>query len=147
MTADRYWTAEDVLALPDSDVRYETIGVRANGELAIPDIVALAADAPRGVSAHQPFDVLLVVEIVSKGSTGEDRVTKPELYAAAGIPWYWRVEPNNYRSRTLPLPVIIHVHGMTEFGEYTEQHAVGAGGLLAVNQPFPISLDPATLVF
>ncbi|GAB3908763.1 hypothetical protein GCM10029964_109060 [Kibdelosporangium lantanae] len=36
--------------------------------------------------------VLLVVEVVSKGSRKEDRGSKPIAYAEAGVPHYWRVE-------------------------------------------------------
>jgi Uma2 family endonuclease len=36
---------------------------------------------------------LLVVEIVSPGSRINDRVTKREVYAEAGVPAYWIVDP------------------------------------------------------
>lgn len=36
-------------------------------------------------------DLLLVIEIVSPGSEGNDQVTKVAEYAAAGIPQYWMV--------------------------------------------------------
>ncbi len=36
---------------------------------------------------------LLVVEIVSPGSVTNDRVTKRDVYAAAGVPAYWIVDP------------------------------------------------------
>ncbi len=35
----------------------------------------------------------MVVEVVSPSSHSMDRLTKPTLYAAAGIPACWRVEP------------------------------------------------------
>lgn len=37
-------------------------------------------------------DVLLVAEVVSPGTRGLDRITKPAEYATAGIPHYWRIE-------------------------------------------------------
>jgi Uma2 family endonuclease len=37
--------------------------------------------------------VLLVVEIVSGGSKTQDTVTKRAVYAAAGVPAYWIVDP------------------------------------------------------
>lgn len=37
---------------------------------------------------------LLVVEIVSPGSVVNDRVTKREVYAEAGVPAYWIVDPH-----------------------------------------------------
>lgn len=34
----------------------------------------------------------LAVEVVSDESVVRDRERKPQLYAAAGIPFYWRIE-------------------------------------------------------
>jgi Uma2 family endonuclease len=46
--------------------------------------------------------VVLAVEIVSPTSQSMDRITKPALYAAAGIPFYWRIETDGVLS--------IHAH-------------------------------------
>ena len=40
----------------------------------------------------RPEHLLLAAEIVSPGSETTDRVVKPDQYARAGIPFYWRVE-------------------------------------------------------
>jgi Uma2 family endonuclease len=37
-------------------------------------------------------DVLLAVEVMSPSSVKNDRITKPAQYAAAGIPYFWRLE-------------------------------------------------------
>ncbi|HKD97634.1 MAG TPA: Uma2 family endonuclease [Micromonosporaceae bacterium] len=59
----------------------------------IPDVLVVKATAAARRPAYfVPDDVLLVVEIVSPGSLTMDRVTKPALYGAAGIPLYWRIE-------------------------------------------------------
>jgi Uma2 family endonuclease len=42
-----------------------------------------------------PEMVTLAVEIVSKGSKRTDRWLKPIEYAEAGIPWFWRIEPDD----------------------------------------------------
>jgi Uma2 family endonuclease len=59
----------------------------------LPDVLvtthAAAQRRPRGYLAHE---VMMVVEIVSSVSLIMDRITKPALYAAAGIPFYWRIE-------------------------------------------------------
>lgn len=34
----------------------------------------------------------VVIEIVSRGNPGRDRVTKFNQYLAAGVPWYWLVD-------------------------------------------------------
>jgi Uma2 family endonuclease len=61
----------------------------------VPDVLATrngaAASSPNHFAAA---DVLLMVEIAESGSASLDRVLKPALYAAAGIPQFWRVEVN-----------------------------------------------------
>jgi Uma2 family endonuclease len=58
-----------------------------------PDVlVATAEAAARNPSHFLPHQVALAVEIVSPGSQTMDRVTKPALFAQAGIPLYWRIE-------------------------------------------------------
>ncbi|MFI5621619.1 Uma2 family endonuclease [Streptomyces sp. NPDC051567] len=55
-----------------------------------PDIAVIDSDAAASltVDAH----VLIVVEIASPSTRVTDRKMKPALYAAAGIPYYWRLE-------------------------------------------------------
>jgi Uma2 family endonuclease len=64
-----------------------------------PDILVIRADADPGPrrTAYQPADVLLAVEVVSPDSEVRDRKRKPQLYAEAGIPHFWRVEDNSRR--------------------------------------------------
>ncbi|MDX6197898.1 MAG: hypothetical protein QOJ79_1049 [Actinomycetota bacterium] len=38
-------------------------------------------------------DVILAVEVMSPSSVRRDRLVKPAQYAAAGIPYFWRIEP------------------------------------------------------
>ncbi|GAT64508.1 Uma2 family endonuclease [Planomonospora sp. ID91781] len=61
-----------------------------------PDIVILRAGVPSGpdITAYRAEDVLLVIEVVSPDSETRDRERKPQLYAAAGIRHFWRVEQN-----------------------------------------------------
>jgi Uma2 family endonuclease len=82
-------------------------------------------------SKLRPEDVCLVVEIVSGGSKIQDRVTKPVVYAEAGIPCYWRVE----RDPTL----WVAEHQLTDFGKYYE-HSPRAG-MFTVDKPWPIEID------
>lgn len=59
----------------------------------IPDVQVVAHqgdDKPRGWFG--PHEIVLAVEIVSKNSRAMDRITKPALYAQAGIPHFWRIE-------------------------------------------------------
>lgn len=59
-----------------------------------PDVLLVAAAAVASMRplAAAPGDVLLTIEIMSPGSITEDRITKPAVYARAGIPHYWRLE-------------------------------------------------------
>lgn len=59
----------------------------------IPDVlVATEEAAQRRSRTYAPHEVVLAVEIVSPSSLSMDRITKPALYAAAGIPHFWRIE-------------------------------------------------------
>ncbi|MET8335653.1 Uma2 family endonuclease [Streptosporangium canum] len=79
---------------PDLRVKREmtvTIGQRQRPE---PDILVVRAEAVKGPkqTTYQPADVVLAVEVVSAESEIRDRERKPQLYAAAGIPHFWRIE-------------------------------------------------------
>jgi Uma2 family endonuclease len=59
----------------------------------IPDLaVVLGGDGRHRADWLAPRQVLIAVEVVAPTSLLMDRITKPALYAAAGIPYYWRVE-------------------------------------------------------
>ncbi|HEY0000311.1 MAG TPA: Uma2 family endonuclease [Actinoplanes sp.] len=59
----------------------------------IPDVLVATDEAARRRGRHySPHEVLLAVEIVSPTSQSMDRITKPALFAAAAIPYYWRIE-------------------------------------------------------
>ncbi|MFG3699090.1 Uma2 family endonuclease [Micromonospora sp. NPDC047620] len=57
-----------------------------------PDVLLCRAEVPSDRSLVRPDDVVLAVEIVSPGTRRVDRFAKPGEYAAAGIPFYWRIE-------------------------------------------------------
>jgi len=94
-----------------------------------PDVVVY--NRKHSGSKLRPEDVRLVVEIVSGGSKTEDRVTKPVVYAEAGIPCYWRVEQE-------PVLSIVE-YQLTELGKYYE-HSPRAG-VFTVDKPWPIEID------
>jgi Uma2 family endonuclease len=59
----------------------------------IPDVAVIIDNGgPHHNGWLAPREVLIAVEIVAPTSLLMDRITKPALYAAAGIPYYWRVE-------------------------------------------------------
>jgi Uma2 family endonuclease len=61
-----------------------------------PDVLIVRKDAVMGSAKPRSKDVPLVVEVVSPGSTYNDRRTKPEVYGAAGLA-YWRMEVEDRR--------------------------------------------------
>lgn len=65
------------------------------------------ADAVTGLdrTSFQAKDVLLAVEVVLPDSESRDRTTKPQKYAAAGIPNFWRVEQGGTDGRP-----VVHVY-------------------------------------
>jgi Uma2 family endonuclease len=91
------------------------------------------------VPLARPFDLRLVVEIVSASSASMDRLVKPARYAEAGIPSYWRVERV---TRGEPSIVIYDLDGR----RYRETAVVKAGEQVEVERPFRVTLAPAQLV-
>lgn len=59
-----------------------------------PDLLLVRAEAFRELeqSWFPPEVVELAIEVVSEESEVRDRERKPELYARAGVPFYWRIE-------------------------------------------------------
>src|SRR6266700_3928407 len=86
MPVGRDWTFEDLLQLPDI-----VVGARWP-----------SVDSP----GFWATDVRLVVEVMSPSSVLADRVSKPAMFAAAGVPSFWRVELDGHST-----PLIV-VHGL-----------------------------------
>ncbi|WP_433614141.1 Uma2 family endonuclease [Dactylosporangium sp. CA-139114] len=89
-----------------------------------PDVLRLRPDAePPGEGLVPPLFFDLFVEIVSRTTRDEDRIIKPKVYAQAGIPEYWRVEPeaDGY---------VVYMHRL-EGGRYVQTRVVPIEELLA----------------
>lgn len=117
----------------------EAVGVRLpNNTVFIPDVLVATRDIalPNESGILDPADVALVVEIVSPGSRTTDRVTKPAVYARAGIPSFWRVELEDG-------PAIVAYR--LDQGRYIEVATARPGERLVVERPFAVSIDPADL--
>lgn len=84
-----------------------------------------------------PAQVLLVVEIMSRGSVNTDRLDKPTEYAAVEVPHFWRIERDE-------AGLIAYTH---IFNPSTQSYAsAGAHSLtLKTDRPFPIEIDLAAL--
>lgn len=85
-----------------------------------------------------PEDVLIAVEIVSPESQDRDRTTKPMKYAAAGIPHFWRIEPEDSGPA-------IHVFELDGTRDPRYVPTTIARERLKLDVPFPIDIDVKAL--
>ncbi|MFG3442814.1 Uma2 family endonuclease [Nonomuraea sp. NPDC047897] len=104
----------------------------------IPDLVVVPVERTEAVPLmFAPRDVRLAVEVVSPGTQARDRGFKTNVYAEAGIPVYWRVEMDEG-----PTVYVYELDGKT----YGRPAAHKAGTVVALQQPYPVTFDPAALL-
>lgn len=123
----------DVVAVTQMDIK---LGKRMRP---CPDvlIVTAAAAEDENRTYYLPEETCLVVEVVSPESEDRDRLTKPQRYAGAGIPHFWRVEEND------GLPVIY----VYELDPASNAYAITGihHARLKLSVPFPIDIDLTNL--
>lgn len=74
-------------------VAYQEIGVKfSEDDERQPDVAVFRKPPDKNQRLFPPSDFLILIEVVSKSTQGQDRILKPLRYADAGIPQYWRVE-------------------------------------------------------
>ncbi|MEU4344482.1 Uma2 family endonuclease [Nocardia sp. NPDC023852] len=134
-------------AVPSGFVVLEGVGVLINDDEPIPDLIVASGSIgwdDRGIPADQ---VRLVVEVVSKSTTLQDRMVKPVVYAEAGIPSYWRFEPNSFKGQLSgeSLPVLF-AHELGDDHAYELTHRVAAGDAVTLRNPFEFTIDPGSLL-
>lgn len=120
---------------PSHDVN-QGVEIRINRRRSlIPDVLVTTIEAARqDLPRFAPYDVTLAVEIESPSSYTMDRITKPALYANAGIPHYWRVALDGGLCVTVyRLDPVAEVY--REVGSFTET--------ITVTEPWPIKLPLA----
>ncbi|MFD7155395.1 Uma2 family endonuclease [Kribbella sp. NPDC059898] len=102
---------------------------------------------PDLVLLHQPVrqqtwieaeQVLCPIEIISPSSFHRDRIDKPAVCAALGIPYYMHVEIR-------PNDVLIELLRLAG-GEYVLEAQARSGQLFTADEPFAFSFDPADLL-
>jgi Uma2 family endonuclease len=114
-----YFLATDQSVLVDSrnEPRPDVVVMRRTGANRTPVLAA---------------DVLVAVEVISPESTIRDRRDKLKLYAYAGIPAYWIIDPLGER-------ITFSQYLLTSGGAY-HQH-VQTDGLVTIDQPWEVTLD------
>lgn len=131
-------------AAQDGMVPLDGVSVALRGgptpRVLVPDLVVARPEAVRsGRTVFEPADLLLAVEIVAPSSESIDRLTKPSLYAEAGIDAFWRVEPDDPHG-----PII--VSHLLAAGAYRVEATVRGEQRRVINKPFTMRLCPAELV-
>lgn len=122
------------------------VGVLIGEDEPIPDLIVGTGEVAlddRGIPAAQ---IELAVEVVSRSTAAMDRRIKPDIYAEAGIPNYWRLETSRFKGQ-LPgeeLPVLF-AYALADTGEYELVQRVSAGTKAVLKRPCEVVIDPATL--
>ncbi|WP_255368277.1 Uma2 family endonuclease [Micromonospora sp. WMMB235] len=105
-----------------------------------PDVLLHHAGLPSDRSLLRPADVVLAVEIVSPGTRRVDRFAKPGEYAAAGIPFHWRIEQD---------PVHLYAYRLGDRigpgGERQYELVDDSSEVIELSDPFAIKLPIAEI--
>jgi Uma2 family endonuclease len=112
------------------------LGVEIGGSNVVPDVTVLRPYSS-GAVWTDPDDVALVVEVETPTSRRFDRLLKPALYADAGIPSYWRVDPDG---------PTLYVHRLDQAGGYVLDRTVHGDELVAVDTPYRLRLTPSAWI-
>jgi Uma2 family endonuclease len=124
-------------AAPDGWEVVEAVNVRVGpSRILIPDVVVTSRQGDMLV--YVAADVALVAEVVSPSTLAADRLLKPELYAAAGIGWYLRVELSGEAS---PEVIAYRLSGRS----YQEFGRAQPGRTLLLPPPVELRIDPGAL--
>lgn len=116
---------------------YQEINIKSSNDLYIPDLAVLSQSAA-GQSAALIEHAVLLVEIVSDSNRRKDVIDRPRVYAEAGVAWFMRVE---FRRR---VPAIMLFELVDQ--EYKPLVGTAGGSTFTMDEPFPYSVDPATLL-
>jgi Uma2 family endonuclease len=100
-----------------------------------PDVLLHHADVSPTTAFLMPHEVVLAVEVVSPGTRRADRFAKPGEYAAAGIPFYWRVEQD---------PVHVYAYRLGDHpgptGDRQYELVTDSRDVIDLTEPFPVKL-------
>lgn len=121
-----------------------------DGDGPVPDMLITTGDTILNLRGMPAETVHTVIEVVSPSSAKVDRGQKAELYAAGGIPCYWRVELRAWKDHIGPVPaVVVRLFD----GDRPAEHVFAAGEVHAIPlvigprlEILTVKLDPAVLV-
>ncbi|MEV0215561.1 Uma2 family endonuclease [Micromonospora sp. ALFpr18c] len=119
----------------------QAIGVRLSHNTSRqPDVLLHRAGVASARSILRSEDVVLAVEIVSPGTRRIDRFAKPGEYAAAGIPFFWRIEQD-------PMHVYAYRIGdrVGPGGERQYELVADGADVVEMTEPFDIKLPIAEI--
>ena len=116
---------------------YPECNIVSGDNLFIPDFAVLRCSGG-GKTFVSIAEAVLLGEIVSRGNRRKDIIDRPREYAAAGVPYYLRVD---FRNR---VPALV-LHELAD-GEYQPLVAAAAGGTFAIKEPFEFSINPEDLL-
>lgn len=96
------------------------------GQVPGPDLVVVNVDALGDIAVEGT--PMLVVEVLSPSNRGSDLVRKRALYAEAGCPCYWIVDPEG------PTVTLLEIDG----AEYQEAGTCAVGERVTADRPFRV---------
>jgi Uma2 family endonuclease len=100
-----------------------------------PDFVLAPADCPRwGERELLSSGLIMVAEVVSSGSTRQDRQEKPHLYALGGVPVFLLIDP-------LADPPAVTAFSDIRQGAYQTISKMPMGGIIELPDPVGVKLD------
>jgi Uma2 family endonuclease len=101
-----------------------------------PDVLVVRAEGDQGgmgQNDYRPEYAVLVIEVVSPDSETRDRERKPQLYAQAGIPHFWRIEESSGRPTVYVYELDPASKAYTPTGIYHDR--------VKLSVPFDIDID------
>jgi Uma2 family endonuclease len=116
---------------------YHEVNVVSGDDLFIPDLAVLRV-CGAGLAKVDISDAVLLGEVMSRSHRRKDVIDRPREYAAAGVPWFMRVD---FRDRE---PTIA-LYGLAD-GDYRPVVAAVAGTIFAMTEPFEFTVDPGNLL-
>jgi Uma2 family endonuclease len=109
----------------------DRLGIEIGSCNLVPDVTVLR---PRSSGAiwSDPADVALVVEVETAATRRFDRMLKPAVYADAGIPSFWRVEPG----RLAPVLRTYTLDG----DRYQPRQSIEGAEQIKLDAPYPVRI-------